>query len=245
MTDIMNDEPDKPDFNSISRSLALVFSGIFTIAGCGGGGGGSGGGVNAPVISNLRLLPDASYLNNGGGTVFVNASVDFSDADGDLSSFSLDIYDSSNVRIDSLRGPTTGAGGVTSGTVFASVAVSTTVADNYSFTLTMSDARGNQSNQLIGIFPIEGPIQTISQLPDTGVNRCYNQSAAIDCPVAGNAFYGQDFQYTSNSMSFNDNGDGTVTDNVTSLMWQQAGPPWHTTGFRQAAHLMPQTIPDR
>lgn len=36
------------------------------------------------------------------------------------------------------------------------------------------------------------------------------------------AFYGQDAQFTGNQPSYADNGDGTVTDNVTGLMWVQA-----------------------
>jgi len=58
-------------------------------------------------------------------------------------------------------------------------------------------------------------------LPDTGIELCYNMSEAIPCPAPGDAFYGQDAQYVMNPMSLTDNGDGTVTDNVTELMWQQ------------------------
>lgn len=36
------------------------------------------------------------------------------------------------------------------------------------------------------------------------------------------AFCGQDAQYTDNKPNHTNNGDGTVTDNVTGLMWQQA-----------------------
>ncbi len=58
---------------------------------------------------------------------------------------------------------------------------------------------------------------------DTGQVACYDGSGAeINCPTAGEAFYGQDGQYTGNAPSFTDNGDGTVTDDVTGLMWQQS-----------------------
>lgn len=56
---------------------------------------------------------------------------------------------------------------------------------------------------------------------DTGQETCYDDSGVIDCPAAGEAFYGQDAQYTGNEASYTDNGDGTVTDNVTGLIWQQ------------------------
>jgi len=58
---------------------------------------------------------------------------------------------------------------------------------------------------------------------DTGQTECYDDTGAeITCPAAGEAFYGQDAQYTGNTPSFTDNGDGTITDNATGLMWQQS-----------------------
>ena len=38
-------------------------------------------------------------------------------------------------------------------------------------------------------------------------------------------FAGQDAHYSVNPPSYKDNGDGTVTDNCTGLMWQQATAP--------------------
>ena len=61
-----------------------------------------------------------------------------------------------------------------------------------------------------------------SPIPDTGQTTCYNDSSAITCPSEGAAFYGQDAQFTGNTPSYTDNGDGTITDNVTGLMWQQS-----------------------
>ena len=56
---------------------------------------------------------------------------------------------------------------------------------------------------------------------DTNQGLCFNNSEIIDCPAEGEAFYGQDAQYTGNEPSYTDNGDGTVTDNVTGLVWSQ------------------------
>jgi len=56
---------------------------------------------------------------------------------------------------------------------------------------------------------------------DTNQGLCYNNSGQIDCPAEGEPFYGQDAQYTGNSLSYTDNGDGTITDNATGLMWTQ------------------------
>ena len=57
---------------------------------------------------------------------------------------------------------------------------------------------------------------------DTGQTVCYDTSGEIACPAEGESFYGQDAQHTGNAPSFVDNGDGTVSDLVTGLMWQQS-----------------------
>ena len=57
---------------------------------------------------------------------------------------------------------------------------------------------------------------------DTGQVLSYDANSEIDTPVAGEAFYGQDANYSGNQPSYIDNGDGTVTDNVTGLMWQKS-----------------------
>lgn len=55
---------------------------------------------------------------------------------------------------------------------------------------------------------------------DTGQFECYNASEQLaDCPVAGEAFFGQDSQYNSYQPIYSDNGDGTVSDTITGLMW--------------------------
>ena len=66
---------------------------------------------------------------------------------------------------------------------------------------------------------------------DTGQSACYDDNGdEISCPEPGEAFYGQDAQYAGYQSSYTENGDGTVTDNVTDLMWQQipanAGLSW-------------------
>jgi len=56
---------------------------------------------------------------------------------------------------------------------------------------------------------------------DTGQDECSSDSGTISCPSSGEAFYGQDAQHSGYQFSFQDNGDGTVSDLVTRLMWQQ------------------------
>jgi len=58
---------------------------------------------------------------------------------------------------------------------------------------------------------------------DTGQSACYDASgAAAACPAEGEALFGQDAQFSGNTPSYTDNGDSTISDNVTGLMWQQS-----------------------
>lgn len=56
----------------------------------------------------------------------------------------------------------------------------------------------------------------------TGQLQCYNNYDAIGAPQPGQPFYGQDAQHPGNTPSYRDNGDGTVSDLVTGLMWVKA-----------------------
>lgn len=56
---------------------------------------------------------------------------------------------------------------------------------------------------------------------DTGVKEYYSNTSKITKPSVGESFYGQDASYNGNQPSYTYNGDGTVTDNVTGLMWEQ------------------------
>jgi len=56
---------------------------------------------------------------------------------------------------------------------------------------------------------------------ETGQSICYDSLDEITCSQPGERFYGQDAQYTGNQQSYVDNGDGTVADVTSGLMWQQ------------------------
>lgn len=56
---------------------------------------------------------------------------------------------------------------------------------------------------------------------DTNQTSFFSNDGIIDEPAIGQAFYGQDASYAGHQPSYTDNGDGTVTDNVTGLVWQQ------------------------
>ena len=75
-------------------------------------------------------------------------------------------------------------------------------------------------------------------VPDTGQNLCYDWERILCdewhiegftqvcdsspyCPSEGEDFYGQDAHYTINPPDLTDNGDRTVTDNLTGLVWEQ------------------------
>jgi hypothetical protein len=57
------------------------------------------------------------------------------------------------------------------------------------------------------------------RLPDTGETACYMGVDPFDEKSCTNT--GQDGEYNINPMSFTDNGNGTVTDNNTGLMWMK------------------------
>ncbi|WP_255498810.1 DUF1566 domain-containing protein [Dysgonomonas sp. ZJ709] len=56
---------------------------------------------------------------------------------------------------------------------------------------------------------------------DTDVKAFYSDVAAVSEIEEGSTFYGQDANYIKNAPSYTDNGDGTITDNITGLMWQK------------------------
>ncbi len=64
----------------------------------------------------------------------------------------------------------------------------------------------------------------VSGYPIVGTNQTayYNTLTEIAPPQPGEPFYGQDAQYPGNTPKYVDNGDGTITDMVTGLMWSKS-----------------------
>ena len=56
---------------------------------------------------------------------------------------------------------------------------------------------------------------------DTDQYTCFDAQSTMNCPSQGDDLFGQDAQYEDYSPRYKDNGDGTVTDQVSGLMWQQ------------------------
>lgn len=81
------------------------------------------------------------------------------------------------------------------------------------------------------VIPVNSGDGTIGPVPDTGQLACYYDAtidslynpAAYACLDPGSAWGpdGQDGYYDIQPMSFTDNGDGTILDNVTGLTWQK------------------------
>ena len=85
---------------------------------------------------------------------------------------------------------------------------------------------------LLVVHPASWSLAGIYTIVDTGQERCYNNTHEIIYPKPGDAFFGQDAQYQGNQPAYRDNGDGTVTDLTTGLLWQKDPGPKKT--FREA-----------
>jgi hypothetical protein len=63
------------------------------------------------------------------------------------------------------------------------------------------------------------------QVVDTGQSNCYDDGSKgkhSSCPSEGSSYFGQDAQYNGAKPSYIDNGDGTITDKASGLMWQKS-----------------------
>mgnify|MGYP002135368292 CR=1 FL=1 len=83
----------------------------------------------------------------------------------------------------------------------------------------------NGTNNRLRAYPMAP--WSMTQLPDTGATQ------------SGSATFGEDADYSINSPSFTDHGNGTITDNVTGLMWQKTdhGESTWDTALTNAAGL--------
>ncbi|TEW50655.1 Lcl C-terminal domain-containing protein [Psychromonas algicola] len=79
------------------------------------------------------------------------------------------------------------------------------------------------SQQLQVITNNETPLPKVQFIVvDTSQDNCFDNSGSeIICPAENNVLYGQDAQYLGVQASYTNNGDGTVTDNNTGMMWQK------------------------
>ncbi len=168
----------KPGRHRSRRFLLPVIAGcLLLFTHCGGGGGSTGGtGGTAPTISSFQYSPSVEYLSTT--PMSFTGSFSFSDPDGDLSSATLTIADSSGATISTTTEPIQGAGGQTSGVLFGSVTALVPVVDNYAIRVFVTDSRGLQSNVLSGSVRIVRAPWTSKQA--SSIPRVYAAVAAVN-----------------------------------------------------------------
>ncbi len=100
--------------------------------------------------------------------------------------------------------------------------VSATLWDGASFAVAVHAYNGSGASPLSNIeqFLVDQNSGNY-RLPDTGITKCIDDKGEIACPEPGQPFYGQDAQYDGPQLDYQDNGNGTVTDLNTGLVWQQ------------------------
>ncbi len=82
-------------------------------------------------------------------------------------------------------------------------------------------------DDLIGETDPANPVDNLPNItgfPVVGTNQTtyFDNSTTISMPLAGEDFYGQNANYPGNEPYYVPNGDGTVTDMVSGLMWQNS-----------------------
>jgi PKD repeat protein len=90
----------------------------------------------------------------------------------------------------------------------------------YSVRLTVWGATGSNALECAAFVTVSAPpTNGAYAVVDTGQTNFYNDTATISAPAAGQPFYGQDAQFAARLPAYRDNGDGTVSDLNTGLMW--------------------------
>lgn len=64
---------------------------------------------------------------------------------------------------------------------------------------------------------------------DTAQSRCFDEYKSIPPASEGRRFYGQDAQFLGLQANYTDNQNGTISDQVTGLMWSKACSPKKVT----------------
>jgi hypothetical protein len=90
------------------------------------------------------------------------------------------------------------------------------------FVLSSSGLTGCEEDSTTNENQTDDNLPDISDYPIVSTNQTafYSNTEEISVPSFGDSFYGQDGTYNENTPSYTDNGDGTITDNVTGLMWE-------------------------
>ena len=96
-------------------------------------------------------------------------------------------------------------------------------AGSYAVSLTVWGSLGSNTLARAGYVVVSTPPTTGAYaVVDTGQTNCYNDSAVISPPAPGQPFYGQDGNITGKQPAYRNNGEGTISDLNTGLMWVQS-----------------------
>jgi hypothetical protein len=104
---------------------------------------------NAPGISNFSYSPSSAVLNQGGGAITVDATFEFVDQDGDITTL---ISQKNNETETSIEINTNSH---TNGSMEIIAAIITTEKGTQTYKIHVKDAKGNKSNILTGTFLVE------------------------------------------------------------------------------------------
>jgi hypothetical protein len=160
---------------------------ISALAACGGGGGGEGGpGSGPPSISNLSYNPTSVYVNFGGGQVTVSGSVTFTNASGGIASATIEVLNSAGATVSTSTSPVAGGSGVISGTASGTVLAGTTVVDNYTVRVWITDLAGRISNTLTGSFRVaQNPWTARAPMPNSRQDFAVAMSGGLVYVIGG------------------------------------------------------------
>lgn len=137
---------------SITGLVTLTILLVILTTGCGGSGGGTAG--TAPSISNLSYSPSTAYVNDGGGQIDIFGTFDFVDPDGNLDSLTIIVQDSGGQNVQSETITISGVSGLTSGTIQGAIAITTSMAGNFTVQIYVTDTIGFRSNTIEFVFKI-------------------------------------------------------------------------------------------
>jgi N-acetylneuraminic acid mutarotase len=141
----------------LTMIILLAFSLPFAYGGCGGSTSDLVDTGGKPHISNLFYTPESADLGSGGGSIPVFGSFDFKDGDRDVLEMTINLFDSEGNLIDSNSDPIIDAFGKKSGTIEATYNIDTSVEDDYTFKIFVTDQFSHTSNKLTGTFSIINP----------------------------------------------------------------------------------------
>jgi len=98
-------------------------------------------------------------------------------------------------------------------------------AGDYTVSLTVCGPAGSNTLTRAGCITVApAPPAGTYNVVDTAQTNCYADSGAVITPVpaASSVYYGEDGEIYGNQTGYTNNGDGTITDLNTGLMWVQA-----------------------